>query len=192
MGFRLTGDFRGLQRKIDQLAHPEAALARTAEAMADEALNLINEGFQGETDPYGKPWAPLVLRSGKILQDRGGMAASWHRSRANKFGFRVRSGKTYASFHQDGTGIYGPKKQPIRPVSGKALAFKFQSATLAFGKRGKRLKRSKAIMSQVVVRSVKGAPARKMVPDAGKPLPLHWKQRLVRKGKTALKVHFGV
>lgn len=192
MGFKFTGDFAGLQRKINQLSQPDKALAAVAEAMADESLKLINEGFETETDPYGQKWAPLVLRSGKILQDRGGMAASWHRKSASKLGFRVRNGKQYAVYHQGGTGIYGPKKQRIKPTSGKALAFGFQSATQVFGRGGKRLKTPKRVMSKVVVRSVAGAPARKMVPDEGKPIPVRWKQRLVRAGKAALRKHFGV
>jgi phage gpG-like protein len=192
VGFRLTGDFAGLQRKIDQLSKPEKALAQVAEAMCDETLNLINECFASETDPYGKPWAPILLRSGKILQDRGGLAASWHRKRVSVAGFRVGNGKSYASYHQTGTGIYGPHKTPIVPTSGKALAFSFHSATRVFGKGGKRLKNPKAIMSSVVVRSVKGAPARKMIPDDGKPIPIAWKQRLVKKGKLALRTFYGV
>lgn len=190
MSFRLKGDFAGLQRKIDQLAKPDAALRAVSEAMADEALNLINDGFGSESAPDGTPWEPLKLRSGKILQDKGGMAASWHRSKANRLGFKVRSGKQYASFHQTGTGIYGPSGKPIVPTNGKALAFEFHGATQVFG-RGKRLKRPKAIMSQVVVRSVKGVPPRKMVPDPGQPIPTRWKQRLVHAAKASLKLHFG-
>jgi phage gpG-like protein len=30
----------------------------------------------------------------------------------------------YARYHEEGTGIYGPKKQPIRPKNGKVLAWK--------------------------------------------------------------------
>jgi phage gpG-like protein len=186
VGFRLTGDFSGLQRKIDQLAKPEVALVKVAQAMSDEGLNLTNESFETETNPYGEPWDLLVLRSGKILQDKGGMAASWHRKSANKSGFRISNGKIYAIYHQTGTGIYGPSGQPIVPKNGKALAFGVRNAGKT--KSG----RVKTTTTKYVFRSVKGAPARKMVPDADKPLPLRWKQRLVRAGKAALKVHFGV
>ncbi|WP_435111317.1 hypothetical protein [Nocardiopsis synnemataformans] len=30
----------------------------------------------------------------------------------------------YAPYHHEGTGIYGPRRQPIRPVKAKVLAFK--------------------------------------------------------------------
>lgn len=37
---------------------------------------------------------------------------------------RVGSRLHYASYHMTGTGIYGPKKRPIRPVTKKVLRFK--------------------------------------------------------------------
>jgi phage gpG-like protein len=188
MAIKLTGDFARLEHRINLLAKPQEALLAASRAMADESLTLVNECFAQETDPYGKAWAPLLLRSGKILQDRGGMAASWHRVRADKRGFRIGNSKIYAKWHQSGTGIYGPHHTPIVPVTAKALAFGFRSGTQVFGRRGKRLKRPKAVMGKIVVRSVKGAPARKMVPDPG-PVPARWKSRLFRAAKDAIGVY---
>jgi phage gpG-like protein len=190
MAIRLTGDFARIGRKIAQLEKPQEGLRRVAEAMADETLTLINEGFAEEADPYGEKWAPLVLRTGKILQNTGGMAASWHRKSASSRGFRVANGKKYAKWHQGGTGIYGPFKHPIVPKTKKALAFSFIAGVRTVGKGGKALKRPQLIRGEMVVRSVKGSPRRRMVPDPG-PVPTKWRIRLHHAARDALKAHFG-
>jgi phage gpG-like protein len=186
---KLIGDFARIERQINKLGRPQEALKIVSEAMADESLTLVNECFADETDPYGQPWEPLKLRVGKILQDRGGMAASWHRKRASSSGFRIGSGKAYTKFHQGGTGIYGPRKTPIVPINGKALAFSVRTGTQVFGRGGKRLKSPKALNSKFVVRSVKGSPRRRMVPDPG-PIPTKWRQRFHHAARDALKAHF--
>lgn len=120
--------------------------------LAEEALDLVRETFEHEADPYGKPWRPLVLRSGRILQDSGGLKASFHVKSMGRGTFTIATAKDYAKHHQHGTGVYGRRGERIRPTKARALAF----GGRAFA-------------------SVAGAPARKMVPDRG--LPVAWGRR---------------
>ena len=105
MSVRITGDLA----KIDawRKRFGEAAVAKVKrtilENVAEEALELIAEGFSKEQAPNGAPWAPLKQRRGKILQDTGRMRASFHRKTIG--GDRVTIGPAvkYAAFHQSGT-----------------------------------------------------------------------------------------
>lgn len=62
-----------------------------------------------------------------VKRDTGALAASIE-STVNVYGRlivgRVGSSLHYARYIHEGTGIYGPKKEPIRPVTAKALRFK--------------------------------------------------------------------
>ncbi len=146
-------DSRSMKRwvqKTDRLAGEFTSVV--VRQIAEETVELVREGFEKEADPYGKPWKPIVLRNGKILQDTGGLRSSWHIKTTSKASFTVASAKSYAAHHQHGTGIYGSTGKPIRPSKGRALAF----GGRAFA-------------------SVKGTPQRKMVPDAR--LPVTWSRR---------------
>lgn len=69
---------------------------------------------------------------------------------------RIGSGKRYARWVHDGTGVYGPKKLPITPKTGKVLVFPSKKYGAKKGKfRGK-----------VVVRSVKGIRRNQYLKDA--------------------------
>src|SRR5690606_37637300 len=119
--------------------------------MAEEAVELTRQTFEDEADPYGKPWAPLKLRSGRILAKTGGLKSSIHVKPHGK-GFTIGVGKSYAGYHQQGTGIHGPKRQRIKPLRAKALG--------PINPGGK------------FFRSVKGSPRRAMLPYDG--LPPTW------------------
>jgi hypothetical protein len=155
MKIRFTGDFGALDRFRKKIEQAPKALVTVNEQLAEEALSLIREGFETSTDPYGDAWAPLVLREGRPLEDTGGLKAAWFRRSVTASGFSVANAKTYASHHQDGTGIYGPRGERIKPVRAKVLKL---------GKTG------------MVARSVRGTPKRRMVPVNGR-LPDKWKQR---------------
>ncbi len=134
------------------------------EQLAEETIELIREGFQNSRDPYGDAWAPLVLRDGRPLEDTGGLKAAWFRQSVTARGFVVANAKRYASYHQDGTGLYGPRHQRIVPIKAKVLRL---------GKTG------------MVASSVRGTPARKMVPERGR-LPEAWKRRFVETAQEVL------
>jgi phage gpG-like protein len=152
---KFTGSFASLKRFQKKVEAAPKALLIVNEQLAEETIELIREGFQGSKDPYGNAWAPLVLRDGRPLEDTGGLKAAWHRQSVSARGFVVANAKRYASFHQGGTGLYGPRHQRIVPIKAKVLRL---------GKTG------------MVARSVRGSPARKMVPDRGR-LPAAWKRR---------------
>jgi phage gpG-like protein len=158
-GIKFTGDFKKLKewgRRFDNVS--KEGMDIVANQLAEETLDLVKEGFEKSRDPTGKPWAPLAIRNGKPLEDTGGLKASWSVDRKGKRGFSIISHKAYAIFHQEGTGIHGPRKKPIKPKKkGGVLAFKGPSGT-------------------IFAKSVKGAPKRRMLPREH--LPPLWQKRL--------------
>lgn len=176
MALKFSGDFRSLERFEAKLQSASSVLRDVSVNLAEEAIELIREGFENDEAPDGTPWAPLrtvlagrPLRAGKILEKTGGLKGSWHRSFANRSGFGIASGKDYAKYHQGGTGVYGPKREPIK-AKGRAL-------------------RIPGANGVILVRSVRGTPARKMVPDPG-PLPGKWRARFISVADDVLKAHF--
>jgi phage gpG-like protein len=110
-GTTISGNgFAVLDRLSKQLAKSPSILRAVAKNMAEEALDLVAQGFADERDPYGIPWAPLKVRQGKILQDTARLKRSWHRKRIDAAGFTIGSGVSYASFHQEGTRRLPPRK----------------------------------------------------------------------------------
>lgn len=79
--------------------------------VAEEVIELVREGFERESDPYGAKWAGLKSRSGRILQDTGGLRSSFHRKALSETSTTVGAGKSYARYHQDGT-----KRMPARKM----------------------------------------------------------------------------
>ena len=56
----LTGDFAELERwarQTGKLANA-AGLASVSRSMSADALELIEQGFERQRDPFGNPWAP--------------------------------------------------------------------------------------------------------------------------------------
>ena len=41
------------------------------QALGDDLVELVRQGFVTGTDPYGIPWAPLKVRVGRPLRDKG-------------------------------------------------------------------------------------------------------------------------
>jgi phage gpG-like protein len=160
---KFTGDFQALDRFAEQLSAAAGSTRLISGAMAEETISLIRDGFAASEDPYGKPWEPIKLRAGQPLRDSGGLQASWHPSDVSESGFRVSSGKAYAKFHQQGTGLYGPHKARIVPVKAKALNVP------GLGPRA----------------SVAGSPKRRMVPDRGR-LPRKWREAYVEAAQEVL------
>jgi len=164
-----TGDFAKLNKWLKKLERAPEVLDLVGKQLAEETIELIRDGFESETDPYGNPWAPLKLRTGRILSDKGGLRSSWHQVSSSRRGFEVASGKLYAKWHQGGTGIYGPRKQRIVPKRSRALG-PINPGGLFF-------------------RSVKGTPKRRMVPSRG-PLPAAWRRRYVETAQEVLTEYF--
>lgn len=75
------------------------------ENLAEEAIDLIKQGFRDQADPYGRAWAGKKVPDGRaILTGRTGFLKSgWHRTRLSRRGFTVAPSVTYAVYHQTGT-----------------------------------------------------------------------------------------
>jgi phage gpG-like protein len=151
---KFSGDFAKLRRFEKKVALVPKTLVRVNEQLAEETIELIREGFERSEDPYKRPWPRLKLRRGRPLEDTGAMKSAWHRGQISARGFTVSNAKRYAAWHQGGTGIYGVRRQLIRPVRAKALR----------------------LPGPLFFRSVRGTPKRLMVPVAGR-LPPAWRAR---------------
>lgn len=104
MGSGITGTgIDALQRWQRRLETAPQVLEMVSANMAEEALSLVAQGFEEETDPYRTPWQKLLRRKGRILQDTGRMRSSWHRQRVDGSGFTIAAGVNYARFHQQGS-----------------------------------------------------------------------------------------
>jgi phage gpG-like protein len=156
MRFSFRGEFAELNRWADKISRTPDALPILSQQLAEETVELVRDGFATARDPYGRTWAPLVMRAGRPLSDTGALRASWHTKRAGAQGFAVASSRNYAAYHQLGTGIHGPRRERIRPIRGKALK----------------------LPGGVYLYSVAGSPPRKMVPDPGH-LPEPWRRRYI-------------
>ena len=66
--------------------------------------------------------------------DQGKLQGGWFISPYPGLGGSVHSNAHYTSYVNDGTGIYGPRGQVIRPKSKKALKFTTKGGTTVFAK----------------------------------------------------------
>jgi len=170
----VSGGFKTLDlwvRKIDAAGGP-AGLRELSGLLAEEAIDLVAEGFKREADPYDKRWPGKRFGDGRqvLVGKTARLRRGWHSLEVSARGFRIAPSVNYARYHQSGTGIHGPRKQRIKPKKAKALAF--QAGGLMFA------------------RSVAGVPPRKMVPDKGN-LPLRWRKALVEVAREYFHEKFG-
>jgi len=98
-----SGDFalEPLIRKLTEVGDGRI-LTLIRQNLAEEAVDLVKQGFERESEPFGAPWAPLKRRTGKILQDTGRLKNSFT-PRATADGFRIVTNVAYAQYHQRGT-----------------------------------------------------------------------------------------
>ncbi len=113
----LKGDFAKLTQLQTKIGHLAASgtRERLARVLGAEALAQVQLGFRESRDPYGVPWKPLALRSGKPLLDTRRLSNSFS-SRIAPGGFTVGTNFVGAAVHQHGATIV--------PVKAKFLAFK--------------------------------------------------------------------
>jgi phage gpG-like protein len=169
---KFSGDFKALEGFAADVARVPSSLRTVSQQLAEETIELVHEGFEKQRDPYGRKWkkhSKLTQRirpGGRILEDDGHLKSSWFVKGVGEGNFEVASAKAYAAFHQYGTGIYGPKKKPIRPTKAKALAIPVGNGV-------------------IFLRQVRGAPKRRMVPDDGR-LPKVWADRYVETAQEVL------
>jgi hypothetical protein len=165
----VTGDFAKLlkfAKKVGNLAGQNAMTA-VSSAMADATIELIDEGFEQEREPSGKPWREKAFPDGKpVLEQSGQLRKSFRKKQVSSRGFTVGSDNEAFKFAQYGTGVYGRKRRRIKPKGGGALAWSIGGRTF-------------------FASSVAGAPKRLMLPVGGR-VPTLWRQRLNKRAKTRL------
>jgi hypothetical protein len=165
----VSGDgFASLERwarKVEK-AGSTAGLQSLAANLCEEAIELVAEGFERETDPYGKAWARKRFPDGRqvLVGNTARLRRGWHRKSVSSGGFTIAPSVKYARYAQHGRG-------PVRAKPGKALRF------MVGGK-------------AVFRKSVGPAPARKMVPDRGR-LPDRWRKSLLIVARSYFKGTFG-
>lgn len=111
------------------------------------AKDLIKRGARVES--HAKRNLSGLTGSGPRRVDSGRLRASVRHElqvHTTHLSVRVGTGVPYALYVHDGTGIYGPKKTPIRPIRAKALVFRSK----VYGAKSGKFK------GFVVVASVKG------------------------------------
>jgi phage gpG-like protein len=114
-----------LKGKVQGAADPKFR-ADLARVLGATALKQLADEFRGERDPYGKAWAPLQLRKGKILRDTGRMAAS-AAVVPRPGGFELVISAHYARTHQKGALITPKKSDRLRFKAGRGRSGRWYS-----------------------------------------------------------------
>ncbi len=137
----------------ERAANLEPALLRAGSVVLRAAQKRIDAGGPGW--PANLSGTPLLRRpDGGTLYRSLTIGASDNIAEVGSSSIRVGTNVFYAAWNQEGTGIYGARGSRIYPTSAQALAF-----TLA-GPLGLGSKKGRAASSKVIVRSIKGDPAR--------------------------------
>ena len=160
----LSGDFDELDRLIGKLEDIRAKRlqAQMSRALAEEAIELVHQGFDDEADPFGNEWAPLKSRDGRALQKDGHLLSSFHVVRSGPDGFAIGSNERWVHVHQYGA--------TIRPKGKKWLRF--------------------VMNGEVVFRKQVVIPARPMLPGANE-LPPAWDAAFQETATELLEAHMG-
>lgn len=125
------------------------------------------------TSPQGPVWQELHRQGRQVLQrarvlcpvDQGQLRASLLMEMDTENGVpvaRVGTNVRYALYVHQGTGIYGPRKTPIRPVRARFLRWPVKNQSGV----GRRRYRRGATERYAYAKQVKGSPARPFLTDA--------------------------
>lgn len=114
--FKTSGDFeKKLDRWAELLQTASVIVKHTSRAQAEVALTLIGEGFEDETDPYGRKWDKKKRDDGrKVLHGKTSrLRTGWHVSKVGNNGFTVDPSVPYAAYHQAPRGGSRPKRMQV-------------------------------------------------------------------------------
>ena len=102
--FRVGGDFKKVDNWAKAMGTAPDLLLSMSRNMAEEALELVAEGFEQQRDPYGRPWKDKKRPDGRlILTGRTGrLRRGWHLVSSGKDGFSIAPSVNYAVHHQFG------------------------------------------------------------------------------------------
>lgn len=96
-----TGQIAELVRRLEALTTPQWRQSLSRQ-LAEQTLQLIDDGFKGRRDPYGDAWAP-TKQPNPILERTGDMRRSWSIKSVTPEGFTITNPMPYTVFHQAGT-----------------------------------------------------------------------------------------
>lgn len=123
----VKGDFGKLAGWEALLKNAELLLEPTSAVMAETTVDLIQEGFDNATDPYGKKWKQKKKADGRmpLHGPTSRLRRGWHAVKVGKDQFEVAPSVDYAAPHQSPKkGLGGQLKRPRRmmvPTTAKGL-----------------------------------------------------------------------
>lgn len=106
------GGLQALASLSKKLNTADEALKAGSKSAAEEAINLIKDGFRTERSPYGKRWKKKQVPDGRktLSGPTSRLKGGWHRARATKRGFAVSASVVYYTYHQKGTKHLVPRR----------------------------------------------------------------------------------
>lgn len=127
----IQGDTKALQamrRRLASIKSPEFR-KRVLSVLGQEALYRSLQCFEKSRDPYEVRWAPLKLRSGRPLLDKGILRNSLNVRVLSAQSFEVATDVRYAKLHQYG-GTITPKNARVLSWSSGGRRFFAKSVTI--------------------------------------------------------------
>jgi hypothetical protein len=107
---RLNVRARGLEQLKalrNALRDPGPMLDNLGKNLAEEAVDLVIQGFQAQANPYREPWAPKKMPDGRaILTGKTSrLRRGWNRpaKKIGRYKWRIAPSVDYATYHQRGT-----------------------------------------------------------------------------------------
>jgi phage gpG-like protein len=98
----VKGDF-GTLSDWEQLFRNANTLVETqSEELAEQMIELVKDGFDNVTDPYGRKWDRKKRPDGRpvLTGATGRLRAGWHIVSARRRGFHIAPSVEYAAYHQ--------------------------------------------------------------------------------------------
>lgn len=105
MSLTITGDFAKLSEWQKTIETTPSVLADISRIGAEELLDLVQQGFDAESNPYGDRWKPKKRDDGRaiLVGKTARLRRGWHTKKSDKGGFTIAPSVSYAAFHQRGT-----------------------------------------------------------------------------------------
>ncbi len=130
---RIGGDFKKVDEWAKLMGSAPDVLESMSRNMAEEALELVAQGFESESDPYGRKWKEKKYPDGRLVL--GGKTArlrrGWHLTRSGKAGFGIAPSVNYAPYHQLGAPRAGIAARMMVPSARLGLPPKWRDAFAA-------------------------------------------------------------
>lgn len=133
MGLTITGDFAKLSGWQETVETTPDVLADISRIGAEELIDLVQQGFAEERNPYGDPWKPKKRPDGRaiLVGKTAHLRRRWHVKKSDKGGFTIAPSVSYAAYHQRGTKRMS--KRMMVPQKSSGLPPKWKNALVEVG-----------------------------------------------------------